>query len=377
MRSEYVQTIVIGGGQAGLATGYHLARRGLPFSILDAGARVGDAWRNRWDSLRLFTPARYAGLPGMAFPGRGSEFATKDQVADYLESYAARFRLPVRGGERVESLARERDRLTVTTSSGLRLESDQVVVAMANYQVPRIPAFARDLDPGIRQLHSRDYRNPSQLADGPVLVVGAGNSGADIGIEVARTHRTWLAGKEPGHIPFRIETLLARHVLVRLVRFLGHHVLTLGTPMGRKVRPRMLRGGTPLVRVKPADLLRAGIERAPRVVGVRGGKPLLEGGRTLDVATVIWCTGFEPGFSWIHLPAFDARGEPVHHRGVARVPGLYFVGLHFQYAASSATLIGVGRDADHVVGILERRIRVARGGPLVAGRILDAGGAAA
>ncbi len=361
MGGERVQTIVIGGGQAGLATGHHLARRGLPFAILDASARVGDAWRGRWDSLRLFTPARYAGLPGMPFPGPGSAFPTKDQVADYLEAYAARFRLPVRGGMRVESVAREGERFTVTTASGQRLEADQVVVAMANFQVPRVPAFARELDPGIRQLHSRDYRNPSQLPAGGVLVVGVGNSGGDIGLEVARTHRTWLSGKETGHIPFRIEGFVARHLGVRLVRFLGHHLLTLGTPAGRRARPKLLRAAAPLVRVKPDDLAAAGIERVPRVVGARGGRPLLADGRALDVSSVIWCTGFEPGFSWIHLPALDPRGEPIHDRGVSTaVPGLYFVGLHFLYAMSSATLIGVGRDAKHVVRAVEANVRSAR-----------------
>lgn len=376
MGGEYVQTIVIGGGQAGLATGYHLARRGLPFAILDASARVGDAWRNRWDTLRLFTPGRYCGLPGLPFPGPGSAFATKDQLADYLESYAAHFHLPVRSGVRVDSLVREGDRFVVTTSAGGRLEADQVIVAMANLQVPRVPAFARELDPRIRQLHSRDYRNPSQLAEGAVLVVGVGNSGADIGIEVARTHPTWLAGKEVGHIPFRIDTFLARHLLVRLVRFVGHRVLSLGTPVGRKVRPRLLRGGTPLVRVKPADLLAAGIERVPRVVGARQGRPLLQDGRTVDVSNVIWCTGFEPGFSWIHLPALGEGGEAVHDRGVVgAAPGLYFVGLHFQYALSSATLVGVDRDARHVVRAVEARVRSVRPAGLAAG--IAAGGAAA
>jgi putative flavoprotein involved in K+ transport len=361
MGGERVQTIVIGGGQAGLATGFHLARRGLPFAILDASARVGDAWRARWDSLRLFTPARYAGLPGMPFPGPRSAFPTKDEVADYLEAYAARFRLPVRNGMRVESLEREDGRFAVTTASGHRLEAEQVVVAMANFQVPRVPAFARELDPRIRQLHSRDYRNTSQLPGGDVLVVGVGNSGGDIGLEVARTHRTWLAGKETGHIPFRIEGLVARNLGLRLVRFLGHHVLTLGTPVGRRAHAKLLRGAAPLVRVKPDDLAAAGVERVPRVVGAREGRPLLEDGRTLDVSAVIWCTGFEPGFSWIRLPAFDERGEPVHDRGVStRVPGLYFVGLHFLYAMSSATLIGVGRDAEHVARAVHEHAGAAR-----------------
>src|SRR5579859_150620 len=268
--SNRYQTIVIGGGQAGLSVGYHLAKRGLPFLILDANQRVGDAWRHRWDSLRLFTPARYAGLPGYPFPGRGDAFPTKQQMADYLESYARRFELPVRNRVRVNRLSRNGDKFIVSTG-GHQLEADNVVVAMANYQTPRIPAFAKDLDPGIVQWHSHCYRNPSQLREGGTLIVGVGNSGADIAMEVARTQPTWISGKETGHIPFHIESWIARFLLVRLVRFVGHHVLTVRTPIGRKLRPKLMSQAAPLVRVKPQDLIGAGVERVPRVVGVRNG----------------------------------------------------------------------------------------------------------
>ncbi len=354
------QTIVIGGGQAGLSVGYHLRRRGLPFLILDAHQRIGDAWRNRWDSLRLFTPARYDGLPGWAYPARGDAFITKNQMADYLEAYAKRFELPVRAGVRVDGLTRQGDRFVVTAGER-RFEADQVVVAMANYQIPRVPPFARELDPRIVQIHSLAYRNPSQLQAGGVLVVGVGNSGADIALEVARTHPTWLAGKESGHIPFRIEGLVARHLLVRMVRFVGHRVLTMGTPLGRKLRPTLLRRAAPLIRVKPQDLIAAGIIRVPRVVGVSDGRPLVADDAVLDVANVIWCTGFEPGFSWIHLPVFGTDGEPLHERGVAvHEPGLYFVGLHYLYAMTSDTVNGVGRDAERIVRVIQSRTRTAR-----------------
>jgi putative flavoprotein involved in K+ transport len=353
--TERVETIVVGGGQAGLSVGYHLARRGLPFLILDAHERVGDAWRTRWDSLRLFTPTRYDGLPGWPFPGRGDAFITKDQMADHLEAYASRFDLPVRTGVRVDGLTREGDRFVVTAGAR-RFEADQVVIAMANYQIPRVPGFAQDLDPGIVQLHSRDYRNPSQLREGGVLVVGVGNSGADIGLEVARTHRTWLSGKESGHIPFRIEGFVARQLLIRMVRFLGHRILTIGTPLGRKLRPTLLRRAAPLIRVKPQDLTAAGIIRVPRVAGVRDGRPRLADDSLLEVANVIWCTGFHPGFSWIHLPVFGAEGEPLHEGGVvAAEPGLYFVGLHFLYGMTSDTVSGVGRDAERVVREIRAR----------------------
>jgi putative flavoprotein involved in K+ transport len=281
---ERIQTIIIGGGQAGLSVGYHLARRGLPFLILDASERIGDAWRNRWDSLQLFTPARYAGLPGLRFPARGDAFPTKDQMADYLESYAERFDLPVLSGVRVDRLWRHGHHFLMAAGD-LRFEADQVVVAMADYQTPRLPSFAQKLDPGILQLHSQHYRNPAQLKEGGVLVVGAGNSGADIGIEVARTHPTWMSGKESGHIPFRIEGVVARHLLVRMVRFVGHQVLTVSTPVGRRLRPKLLSRAAPLVRVKPEDLAAAGVERVPRVVGVRDGRPLLADDRVLEWRT--------------------------------------------------------------------------------------------
>lgn len=364
--SRQAETIVIGGGQAGLAVGYYLAQRNVPFQILDANEHIGDAWRNRWDSLRLFNPARYAGLPGMRFPGRGDAFPTKNQVADYLVEYARRFHLPVRNGARVDRLWKEGERFVVS-AGGQRFEAANVIVAMANYQRPRVPDFAQELDGGIVQLHSHEYKNPSQLREGGVLIAGLGNSGADIGIEVAGSHETWIAGKETGNIPWPIESFVARNFLVRLVRFLGHHVLTVDTRLGRKLRPKLLSKASPLVRVKPKDLEGAGIVRVPRVTGVRNGQPLLADGRTLDVKNVIWCTGFHHDFPWIDLPIFEGS-EPIHERGtVEKVPGLYFVGLHFLYAMTSATLIGVGRDAERVaqaVALRSRTISIAEPEPL-------------
>ena len=357
-RAERVNTIVIGGGQAGLSVGYHLRKQGINFLILDANNRIGNAWRNRWDSLRLFTPARYVQLPGMRFPGKAEAFPTKDQIADYLEFYAERFQLPVQCGVKVDRLSKNGSHFLINAGS-LQYEAENVIVAMADYQVPKVPAFAHDLDPGILQLNPQSYKNPRQLQEGGVLVVGVGNSGADIATDVSQSHKTWIAGKESGHIPFPIDTWFARYVAFRVIRFLGHHVLTLNTPIGRNKRAELLNRATPLIRVKPQNLIDAGIERVGRVTGVQGGKPLLEDGRTLEVRNVIWCTGSEPGFSWIDLPVFDEEGRPVHERGISKVPGLYFVGLHFQYAMSSATLIGIGRDAEYVVNGLRARSRSA------------------
>ncbi|MGD8405375.1 MAG: NAD(P)-binding domain-containing protein [Anaerolineales bacterium] len=342
-------TIVIGAGQSGLATGYFLQQAGRDFVILDANQRIGDAWRNRWDSLRLFTPARYDGLVGMPFPASPHSFPTKDKMADYLEDYAAHFNLPVRTGVMVDHLTRRGNRFTLSAGDQ-RFQADNVVVAMATFQKPRIPDFARELDPGIRQMHSVDYRNPDQLQDGSVLIVGAGNSGAEIGIEVSREHQTWLSGRDTGHVPFRIEGAAARIILLRLVlRGLFHHLLTINTPLGRKIRPKFLSEGGQLIRTKPEDLVEAGVKRVPRTEGIQNGLPLLEDGRVLEVANVIWSTGFTPGFSWIDLPIMGEL-EPKHRRGVVQSqPGLYFVGLSFLYALSSTMIQGVSRDAEYIV----------------------------
>jgi putative flavoprotein involved in K+ transport len=354
---ERIQTLVIGGGQAGLSVGYHLARRQIPFLILDAHERIGESWRRRWDSLRLFTPARFDGLDGMAFPASADAFPTKDEMADYLEAYAARFELPVRNGVLVNGLSKQGDRYVVTAGDR-QFEAEHVVIAMANYQEPRVPAFAPDLDRDIVQLHSAEYRRPSQLREGAVLLVGAGNSGSEIALELARAgHTTFMSGRDTGHVPFRLGGFLGRLFLARFVlRFVFHRVLTVNTPIGRKVRTKVLFRGGPLIRVKPEDLAAARVERVPKTVGARNGLPLLEDGRVLDVANIVWCTGFNPSSSWIDRPVFEANGEPRHKRGqVADEPGLYFVGRHFLYALSSTMIHGVGRDAEHIVDVIAAR----------------------
>ena len=352
--SEYIETLVIGGGQSGLSMGYHLSRRGLPYAIIDANHRIGDAWRNRWDSLRLFTPNRLNGLPGMPFPGYHWGFPSKNEMADYLESYARRFDIRVETGVRVERLSRGGD-LFVATAGNRRFEADNVVVAMSSWQKPRIPEFAGKLNPSIVQLHVAEYRNPGQLQEGGVLVVGAGNSGAEVANELARTHDVWLSGPDTGNIPFRPESVAARILMPIIGRIIFHRVLTTSTPIGRKVRPKMVSTGEPLLRVKPKDLAAAGVERVPRVTGVQHGQPQLEDGRRIDVANVVWCTGFHTGFSWIDLPVLGPQG-PVHHRGIVESePGLYFLSLKFLYSVSSEQIHGVGRDAAHIADAIAAR----------------------
>lgn len=346
---EHLETVVVGGSQSGLAVGHELRRRGRPFVILDAHDRVGDAWRGRWESLRLFTPARYSGLPGMSFPAPPRTYPTKDQVGDYLEAYAERFALPVRTGVRVERLSWQRPGFEVVAGPST-WRAENVVVATGAYHTPRVPSFADRLDPAIRQLHSSEYRAPSQLREGGVLVVGAGNSGAEIALEVSQGHPTWLSGRDPGQEPTRAGSLPDR-ILMPLMWFLASRVLTVGSPVGRRVRDHFLHPprGIPLGRVRREDIAAAGVDRVPRTTTVRDGHPVLADGRALAVANVVWCTGFDLDWSWIDIPVAGDDGYPVQDRGVATSwPGLYFVGLPFQRSLSSVLLGGVGRDAAHV-----------------------------
>lgn len=348
---ERHDTIVIGAGQAGLSVGYHLKQRGVEHAILDGAARIGDIWRSRWDTLRLFTPAKFDGLDGYRFPAGRDIFPTKDQMADYLESYAAKFALPVQTNMQVRRLSRANGRFRVE-AAGKVFEADRVVVAAASYQEPRIPQFAGGLGKDVVQFHSHAYRNPGQVPDGPVLLVGAGNSGAEIAMDLAKTHEVYLAGRDVGHVPFNIAGFLGRKLLGPLViRGLFHRVLTMRTPMGRKFRAKMYGHGLPLIRTRPGALERAGVHRIGRVTGLAGGKAVSEDGARVAFASVIWCTGYHPGFDWIDLPILDEDGLPRHRFGRATdIDGLYFAGLHFQYAVSSTMVAGVGRDARRVAG---------------------------
>jgi putative flavoprotein involved in K+ transport len=351
--SEHFDTLIIGGGQAGLTAGYYLAKQERSLVILDANERIGDAWRKRWDSLRLFTPACFSRLPGLPIPAPAWSFPTKDELADYLASYAQRFELPVRTGIRVDGLSKVDGRFVVSAGE-LRFEADNVIVATGAHRIPTVPAFAPELDPRIAQLHSSEYRNPSQLQEGDVLLVGGGNSGAEIAAELSRTHPCLLAGRKVDEIPVRHGTLPAR-LGFRVFRFFGHRVLRVDTRVGRKLGPKLLAKGDPLIRTRAKDLEAAGVERVPRVVAVRDGLPVLEDGRVLEVANVIWCTGFRTDFRWIDLPVFD-DGTPLHYRGVVESePGLYFLGLVFLYSFSSDVLPGRGRDAKYIAKHIEAR----------------------
>jgi putative flavoprotein involved in K+ transport len=362
MDTTDIETVIIGAGQAGLATGHHLQRRGRPFVILDAASRVGDNWRRQWDSLRLYSPAQYDGLPGLPFPAARWSFPGKDQVADYLETYARHFDLPVQLDTRVTALdPAPEDGYVVTTDRGT-WRCDNVVVATGTFgRTPSIPRIAAELDAGILQLHSSQYRRPGQLRAGPVLVVGASHSGTDIAYEVADTHPTLLAGRDCGQIPLRLDSR-RMHVVFPFLVFAWKHVVTRRTPIGRKEMPLVRFHGGPMLRVKRSDLEARGVERVTgRVEEVAAGRPVV-GGVPREVTNVVWATGFRQVFDWIHLPVLDEQGWPRETRGVVpQAPGLFFCGLSFQYAFSSMLLPGVGRDAAFVADrILARRRRRGR-----------------
>lgn len=351
---ERHKTLIIGGGQAGLATGYHLGRLGEQCLILDGAERIGDSWRKRWNSLRLFTPSQHDGLPGMPFPAPRGSLPTKDAMADYLEAYARHFKLPVQSGVTVRELTRG-DRGFEVRSDRERYTADRVVLATGTNPTPRIPEIAGELSPAVAQLHSSQYVNPDRLPPGDVVVVGAGTSGVEIASELALTRRTFLAGTPTPHIPDAVFRWAGG-----LYWLAVNHLLTVNTPMGRKVRPKIRGGGAPLIRVSIDDAKRAGVIQVPRVEGGDGGWPRLADGRTLEVSCVVWATGFRPDFSWVQLPLTDESGWPAGHRGVSStVPDMFFVGMPFQFGLTSGLVGGVGRDAAYVARKIARSAALA------------------
>lgn len=355
---ESRDVVVIGAGQAGLSVSYQLQKQGVNHIVLDGASRIGDVWRNRWDSLRLFTAAKFDGLEGYRFPANKDAFPTKDEMADYLESYAKKFDLPVRLKTRVKRLYKSKGRFRVDTSDGV-FEADQVVVAAASYQKPRVPEFAGDLGDDIVQLHSNEYKNPSQLPAGSVLLVGAGNSGAEIAMDLVKSHEVHLAGRDVGNVPFNIAGFMGRKILVRMVvRGAFHHVLTMRTPMGRNFRKKNHGHGLPLIRTRPGQMENAGVHRIGKIKGIQKNIALAEDGSEVAFASIIWCTGYHPGFDWIDLPALDDSGTPRHQFGKSLdIKGLYFSGLHFQYSVSSTMVAGVGRDARRVAAWVAKAVR--------------------
>jgi putative flavoprotein involved in K+ transport len=335
--AKTLDVVVVGGGQAGLAVGYELSRRGLRFVILDAAPAIGQAWRERYDSLTLFTPAQYSSLPGMSFPKPSDTYPTRDEVAAYLERYVATFKLPVQLNTRAVA-ARQDGRGFVVETDTDTYQAQAVVVATGPFQRPYTPPFATDLAPSVLQLHSSAYRNPGQVPPGPVLVVGAGNSGAQIADELARERDVTLAiGRRPPTLPQR---LLGRDIFWWLHR-LGLMRVPATSLLGQRMR-RL----DPLIGSGLGSLARErGVRLVGRAVGASGATIRFADGQAGSFASVIWATGFRPDYAWIDLPVLDQHGTPVQRRGVTDVPGFFFVGLSWLHRRGSALLGGVGDDA--------------------------------
>ena len=353
-----LDVVVVGGSQAGLAMAWHLAQRGLRFVVLEAGPEVGHVWRNRWDSLKLFTPAQYDALPGMAFPAPVDTYPTKDPVADYLQAYAAAFQLPVRLNARVTQLRQTDDGFEVRTADNV-FHARQVVVAAGPFQVPFVPPPAAKLDASVAQLHSADYRNPQALPPGPVLVVGGGNSGFQIAEELAATRQVDLSIATK--YPMLPQRRAGRDLFWWLTR-VGVMRVTASSRLGRRIQAR----GEFVIGTNRRRLERKGVRFRPRLVDAEGrtvrfaDHSLLE-----DVGVVVWATGYRSDYAWIHIPGVVREGHVAHRRGVTEVPGLYFLGLSWQHTRGSALLGFVQEDAAYLADRLATRHRA--GAAAVAG----------
>jgi putative flavoprotein involved in K+ transport len=336
-----LDVVVIGGSQSGLAMAWHLARQGLRFVVLEAGPEVGHVWRSRWDSLKLFTPAQYDALPGMPFPGPADTYPTKDPVADYLQAYAAAFDLPVRLDARVARLSQTDDGFEVRTDKDT-FNARQVVVATGPFQVPFVLPPAGKLDASVTQVHSADYRNPQALPEGPVLVVGGGNSGFQVAEELAATRQVDLS--IAASYPMLPQRLAGRDLFWWLTRLRLMRVTT-SSRLGRRVAGR----GEFIIGTNRRRLERKGVRFRPRLVDAEGrtvhfaDHSLLE-----DVGVVVWATGYRSDYAWIQIPGVVREGHVVHHRGVTEVPGLYFLGLSWQHTRGSALLGFVNDDAAYL-----------------------------
>lgn len=283
--TNHLNTVIIGGGQAGLAVGYFLKRMNREFVILDENMRVGDSWRKRWDFLKLFTPSQHDGLPGMPFPELKGSFPGKNEMADYLEHYASEFSLPVQLNVKVNALHSRNNHYEIETSVR-KLTSDNVVIATGTNPFPKIPAISADLNPEIFQIHSSLYSNPETLPLGDVIVVGAATSGIEIALEISKTHKTYISGKPTFHIPDN------------LIKYGGElywwfikNIVTIKTPIGKKAKNSIIHGGSPLIRVSSKDLEVAGIKCLPRVSGAENGFPKFEDNSVLKISSVVWATG--------------------------------------------------------------------------------------
>jgi putative flavoprotein involved in K+ transport len=337
--AEQREVVVIGGGQAGLAIGYHLAQQGRRFTILEAASEPAAAWRARWDSLELFTPVRYDSLPGLAFPGEPDGYPGRDDVVAYLTDYARHFELPVEFDSRAQAVRAHEGGFLVELADRT-YQADQVVVATGPFQVPFTPPLAADLHGDVVQMHSSSYRSPADLPAGTTLVVGGGNTGFQIAAELARSRTVHLAiGGRQTPLPQRI---LGRDVF-RYLEATGLMSRTVTSRIGRRMRDR-----DTLIGSSPRAARKQGIQTRPRATAADGTSVTFADGTDLTVASVVWATGFRLDHSLVDLPVFDGDGRVVHRRGVTEVPGLYFLGLPWQHTRGSALLGWVKDDARYL-----------------------------
>jgi putative flavoprotein involved in K+ transport len=356
--SQHLDVVVVGGSQAGLAMAWHLAQQGLRFVVLEAAPELGHVWRSRWDSLKLFTPAQYDALPGLAFPAPADTYPTKDPVADYLQAYAAAFNLPVRLNARVTRLSQTGDDFEVQTADAT-FQARQVVVATGPFQVPFIPPMAARLDASVAQLHSADYRNPQALPAGRVLVVGGGNSGFQIAEELARTRQVDLSIATT--YPMLPQRRAGRDLFWWLTR-LGLLRVTVDSRPGRRMSRRDFVIGTNRRRLEGK-----GVRFRPRLVDAEGRTVrFADHGLLEDVGVVVWATGYRPDYGWIHIPGVVREGHVVQRRGVTEVPGLYFLGLSWQHTRGSALLGFVNDDATYLADQIQVHRRAAVSGTVPA-----------
>jgi putative flavoprotein involved in K+ transport len=329
--------VVIGASQAGLAMGYHLAHKGLSFVILDAGPEIGHLWRSRWDSLVLFTPAQYSGLPRMAFPAPENTYPSRDDVVSYLQAYATTFDLPVRLNSRVTSLTKGDNGYVVVTPEET-FEARQVVVATGPFQVPLTPTVSAEFHESVFQIHSADYRNPAQIPEGRVLVVGGGNSGFQIAEELTASRKVDLAvGKRVPALPQR---LLGKDIFWWLTRA-GYMKVNAGSRLGQRLSQR-----DALIGSSPKKARRGGVTTRGRLSRAAGRRAVFADGDQLEVDVVVWATGYRLDHSWIVIPEVkDEHGRIMHLRGVTPSPGLYLLGQTWQHTRGSALLGWVGNDA--------------------------------
>ncbi|MET9953374.1 NAD(P)/FAD-dependent oxidoreductase [Streptomyces sp. NPDC006339] len=334
-----VPVAVVGAGQSGLAVGYHLRRAGVECVLLDAGDGIGESWERRWDSLTLFTSAQFSGLPGLPFPGPAARYPGKDEVAAYLRDYAERFELPVLAGHRVRSLRRDGDGYVLSTAHG-ECRAGQVVIATGAFGVPRIPEFAAGLSGDVFTLHTSDYRGPEQLPPGPVVVVGDGNSGRQIAVELAETHSVVLGCGESVSPPLP-------------QRVVGRDMFWWMSVLGVMSLPVNMQAPDPVVGDRVPELVAAGrIRTVGRIVAAEGGELLAADGERVKPSTVIWATGYRTDWSWLDPEMLDEAGQPLHTEGVGALPGSYYLGLYRMRTRGSALIGFVGRDAEHIAAAI-------------------------